>query len=122
MVRPKSRTKIVPVAGICLNPKLSAIAPVPEYACRCHPLYAAKPLSAVDVAGAIAQPVNCSDVKSFSPLERDASYNCCCGNVDNKPLELLKFTRISRITRYDSASIGDSNDGIRLSKMISFSE
>ena len=30
MVRPKSRTNIVPVVGICLNPKLSAVAPVPE--------------------------------------------------------------------------------------------
>ena len=121
MVRPISRTKIEPVVGICLHPKLLAVAPVPEYAFRCHPLYAAKPLSVADVAGAIVPPVNCSHVKSFSPLERDASYNCCSVNVDNKPLELLKFTRVSLITRYDSASIGVTDDGIRLAKMMSFS-
>ena len=79
-----SRTKIVPVVGVCLNPRLSAVATVPEYAFRCHPLYAANPLSAVDAAGAIVHPQNCSQVKSFSPLELDASYGCCCLNVDNR--------------------------------------
>ena len=66
-------------------------------------------------------PVNGSHVKSFSPLEIEASYNCCCVNVDNKPLELLKLTRISLVIRYDSASIGVRDDGIRLAKMLSFS-
>ena len=73
MVRPITRTNTVPVVGICLDPKLSAVAPVPEYAFRCHPLYAVKLLSTTDVAGAIVHPENCSQVKSFSPLEIDAS-------------------------------------------------
>ena len=121
MVRPKSRTTIVPVVGVCLNPNVSLVAPVPEYAFRCHPLYAAFALSPEDVAGPMVQPENCSHVKSFRPLESDASYNCLSVNVDKRPLELLKLTRMFLITRYDSASIGVKREGIRRAKMMTFS-
>ena len=69
--------------GICLNPNVFPVAPVPEYALRAQPLYApsAFGMSAVvrDTpldAGASVAPLNSSHVRFFKPELTDASYSC----------------------------------------------